>query len=171
MAPRERSKPRRRDGERDRDRDRDRERERERRHARRKHQAAGTPRRPRPQPASQSSLSEPNSQALSADSLAKLNRINRYAARRDEYAARKPRRRQNREIINEKVVIERARKPHKRRKSRIVSGALLEEGEAAKLRGLRGGYVSEKRKHEDEDEVIRKKKKRICEFILIKSSN
>lgn len=43
-----------------------------------------------------------------------------------------------RELIDEKIIINKSRKSQKRAKRRIVSGALLEEGNGEKLRGLRG---------------------------------
>ncbi|RFU32771.1 hypothetical protein B7463_g3530, partial [Scytalidium lignicola] len=159
MAPRESSRPKHRDRDRERDRDRDRDRDRERRRAKRKHHSSGAPRKPQPESITPSSLSEPSSQALSADSLAKLNVLNREAAKRGEITAKKTRRRHHREVVNEKVVIEKARKPHKRKKSRLVSGALLEEGDGGKLRGLRGGVIEEKNQYEVDD--TSKKRKRI----------
>lgn len=53
-------------------------------------------------------------------------------------------------------MVERSRKQHKRKKRRVVSGALLEEGDSGRLRGLRGGD-----RYEDSDEA-RFKKKRLC---------
>jgi len=47
-------------------------------------------------------------------------------------------------VVDEKIVVERSRKQHKRKKRRVVSGALLEEGSGEKLRGLRGGDRYEK---------------------------
>jgi len=53
-------------------------------------------------------------------------------------------------------VIEKSRKQHKRKKRRVVSGALLEEGYSQKLKGLRGGdgYY--------EQEAGNKSKKKLC---------
>lgn len=53
-------------------------------------------------------------------------------------------------------MVERSRKQHKRKKRRVVSGALLEEGDSGRLRGLRGGE-----KYDSEDE-LRFRKKRLC---------
>ncbi|KAH8819011.1 exo-beta-1,3-glucanase [Xylogone sp. PMI_703] len=158
MASQEPSRRRRRD----RDRDRDRERERERRHARRRHHgSAPSARRYRPESTTESSLSQPASQGLSADSLATLNLINREAARREEMATRRMRRKRNREVVDENLTTEREKRPHRRRKNRIVSGSLLEEGESAKLRGLRGGGIIQEEDQYEAEERSRKKKKRI----------
>lgn len=51
-------------------------------------------------------------------------------------------------MVDEKIVVERSRKQHKRKKRRVVSGALLEEGHGEKLRGLRGGARSEEQYQE-----------------------
>ena len=59
--------------------------------------------------------------------------------------------------MEEKIVYERSRRDHKRKKRRVVSGALLEEGKSQKLRGLRGGYRSE-----DGTDAGGTKKKRLC---------
>jgi len=100
--------------------------------------------------------SKSSSQVLSADSLAKLNLLNQQAARQQEVTPKKAQRKRQREIIDEKPVIERNRKQHKSKKERAVSGALLEEGDSQRLRGLRGGdwYASE---YSDG-----KRKKRLC---------
>ncbi|KAG9239104.1 beta-glucosidase 6 [Amylocarpus encephaloides] len=129
MAPQE--SPRRKH--RDRDRDCEQHRERRRRNS-------DIPKRSRHQPVS----SESSSQALSADSLAKLNLINQQERTgAQEVTPKKTRRKRQPEIVNEKVVVERSRRQHKRKKRRVVSGALLEEGKSQKLKGLRGGYVSD----------------------------
>lgn len=57
-------------------------------------------------------------------------------------------------------MVERSRKQHKRKKRRVVSGVLLEEGESKRLRGLRGGD----RSYDEEEEYLQaKQKKRVCE--------
>jgi glucan 1,3-beta-glucosidase len=60
-------------------------------------------------------------------------------------------------VVDEKIVVERSRKQHKRKKRRVVSGALLEEGDGEKLRGLRGGARYEKEYRKEES-----RKKKIC---------
>lgn len=61
--------------------------------------------------------------------------------------------------------MERSRKQHKRKKRRVVSGALLEEAEGEKLRGLRGGtYNYEK---DDKEEAFLKRRKRLWIGIAI----
>jgi hypothetical protein len=65
--------------------------------------------------------------------------------------------------VNEKIVIEQGRRQHKRKKRRVVSGSLLEEGDGPKLRGLRGGARYEKyEKDEYDDDGGGNKKKRLC---------
>ncbi|KAL3421478.1 beta-glucosidase 6 [Phlyctema vagabunda] len=138
MAPRESPRPR----------------PRERRHQHEKRRShSQSPRKARPAVSSESS-----SQALSADTLAKLNQLNQQQAYRpQEITPKKTRRKREREVLDEKIVIERARKSHKRKKRRVVSGALLEEGSSRKLRGLRGGDAYE----EDSEEGGGKSKKKL----------
>ncbi|RDL37190.1 (Trans)glycosidase [Venustampulla echinocandica] len=112
-------------------------------------------------PAHESTTSQSSSQALSADSLARLNLLNQHErarARAEETTPKKPRRKRHREVVDEKIVVERSRRQHKRKKRRVVSGALLEEGEGPRLKGLRGGH-----KNNDEHSSGKKKKKqRLC---------
>jgi glucan 1,3-beta-glucosidase len=54
------------------------------------------------------------------------------------------------------------RRDHKRRKRRVVSGALLEEGDSSRLKGLRGGERYEKEYDEEDDG---KKRKRMCRLL------
>lgn len=68
--------------------------------------------------------------------------------------------------MDEKIVVERSRKQHKRKKRRVVSGALLEEGRSEKLRGLRGGARYEK----DYDDGGGRRKK-FCRSILQRRPN
>jgi glucan 1,3-beta-glucosidase len=103
------------------------------------------------------SSSESGTQDLSAASLAKLDQHNRRTIR-EESTPTKPRKKRPREIIDEKVFIERTRKQHKK-KRRVVSGALLEEGSSSKLKGLRGGDNYDKDSNDG-----KWNKKRICEF-------
>ena len=63
-------------------------------------------------------------------------------------------------MVDEKIVVERSRKQHKRKKRRVVSGALLEEGDSKRLRGLRGGY--DRYEKDDYDNDTGKRKKRLC---------
>lgn len=102
------------------------------------------------------SASEASSQALSADALLKLDRLNQQAASR-EVTPKKARQKRQREVIDEKVVVERSRKQHKRKKRRVVSGALLEEGDSGRLRGIRGGD-----RYDNSEEEAWFKKKRLC---------
>jgi len=97
-----------------------------------------------------------SSQTLSADSLAKLNLLNERSSRDQETRTKRTRRRREREIINEKpVVVERERRYRKERSRRVVSGALLEEGDGRRLQGIKSG-------DRYEIEGIGKRKKRIC---------
>ncbi|KAH8684893.1 glycoside hydrolase superfamily [Tricladium varicosporioides] len=113
---------------------------------------SGNPRRSRQRPPSESS-----SQALSADSLAKLNLLNQQGrSRTHEVAEKRARRKRHREIVDEKIVVEKSRRQHKRKKRRVVSGALLEEGKSEKLRGIRGGRGDQ---YEEGSDDGRKKKK------------
>ncbi|TVY85324.1 putative glucan 1,3-beta-glucosidase D [Lachnellula suecica] len=121
-------------------------------HHDKKRSQGGTPRKSRHAATS----SQSDSQVLSADSLAQLDRLNqRETVRPHEITPKKPRRKRQREVVDEKIVVERSRKQHKRKKRRVVSGALLEEGNSQKLRGIRGGG-----KYDDEysDGGSRKKK-------------
>ena len=61
--------------------------------------------------------------------------------------------------MDERIVVEKSRKQHKRKKRRVVSGALLEEGDSRRLRGMRGGE-----KYEDSEDEARFKKKRLCMY-------
>lgn len=65
-------------------------------------------------------------------------------------------------MVDEKIVVERSRRQHKRKKRRVVSGALLEEGNGRTLRGIRGGDRYEKDEYDEEGSGNRKKK--ICMF-------
>jgi glucan 1,3-beta-glucosidase len=88
--------------------------------------------------------------------LSKLDRLNQQGASGD-VTPKKARRKRQREVIDEKIVVERNRIQHKRKKRRVVSGALLEEGDGGRLRGLRGGD-----KYADSEDEARFKKKRLC---------
>ena len=140
MAPQESPQPRNRERAHRQDRDR-----------RRSH--AQSPRKSR----TRATTSEATSQSLSADALSKLDRLNQYQAARQEVTPKKARRKRQREVIDEKIVIERSRKQHKRKKRRVVSGALLEEGDSGRLRGIRGGE-----KYVDSEDELRFRKKRLC---------
>jgi glucan 1,3-beta-glucosidase len=112
---------------------------------------------------------------LSADALAKLNQLNQHDIRSAEVTPKKERRQRPREVVDERVVVEKSRKSHKRKKRRVVSGELLEEGEGARVRGLRGGVDRRERlREEDYDRYYEKyekqeerptawsKKKKLC---------
>lgn len=59
------------------------------------------------------------------------------------------------------------RKQHKKKKRRVVSGAMLEEGDGERLRGIRGGRgeYDEKRDYGDDGS----KRRKICRRILLTS--
>jgi glucan 1,3-beta-glucosidase len=120
---------------------------------------AQSPRKARAHPPSSSS----GSQALSADSLARLNLLNQHEAARaaKEVTPKKTRRKRHREVPDEKFVVEK-RRQHKRKKRRVVSGAMLEEGDGPRLRGLRGGARYDEKGEYDSG----KRKKRLCRFPL-----
>jgi hypothetical protein len=106
----------------------------------------------------ESASSQSGSQLLSADALSKFNQLNQQSARSAEVTPKKTRRKRHREIIDEKIVVEK-RRDHKRSKRRVVSGALLEEGDSSRLKGLRGGERYEKDYVEEDDG---RKRKRLC---------
>ena len=60
---------------------------------------------------------------------------------------------------DERFVVEK-RKAHKRKKRRVVSGAMLEEGDGPALRGLRGG----ERYNEKHEYNGGRRKKKLCRF-------
>ncbi|KAI6711218.1 hypothetical protein PZA11_000296 [Diplocarpon coronariae] len=110
----------------------------------------------------ESASSGASAQLLSADALAKLDRLNqqRPVKAAAEVTPIKPRRKRHREVVEEKVIIEKRREHRKkRRRKRVVSGALLEEGNSSRLQGLRGGARYEKGEYEDEGRGGGKKKK------------
>jgi glucan 1,3-beta-glucosidase len=109
-------------------------------------------------PRAEAPSSRTSSQALSADSLAKLNLLNEKASREQTLRAKRTRTRP-RDVIDEKSLIsERPRREHKRRRRRrVVSGALLEDGEGKRLQGIRGGEPYD-------EEGMSKQKKRICKL-------
>lgn len=147
MAPRESPRPR--------PRERDHEQYRE---SNRRPRSSNPRRKSRGHPPSSSS----GSQALSADSLAKLNLLNERASREQEIKTTRTRPRRQREITDEKQsFIGRVRREHKRKRRRVVSGALLEEGQGRRLQGIRGGDKYE------EPEGLDKRKKRICECCVL----
>ncbi|RDW72130.1 hypothetical protein BP5796_08164 [Coleophoma crateriformis] len=154
MAPREsaRSKPR--------ERRHNHDKRRSHSHTRRKSRAAA---------AATGTSSESSSQALSADSLAKLNQLNyQQSVRPQETTPKKPRRKRERRIVyDEEIEVHRPRKSEKRSKRRVVSGALLEEGSGEKVRGLRGGDKSSYDDEYLEQEKGGGKKKRLWIWIGI----
>ena len=92
--------------------------------------------------------------------MSKLDRLNQQAASR-EVTPKKISNKGQREVLDEKIVVERSRKQHKRKKRRVVSGALLEEGDSKRLRGIRGGD-----RYDDREEEARFKKKRLCRLLF-----
>jgi hypothetical protein len=104
----------------------------------------------------ESASSQSGSQLLSADALSKLNQLNQQSTRSTEVTPKKTQRKRHREVIDEKTVVEK-RRDHKRRKRRVVSGALLEEGDGSRLKGLRGGERYEKEYDEEDDGRKRKR--------------
>ncbi|TAQ90286.1 hypothetical protein B7494_g1376 [Chlorociboria aeruginascens] len=107
-------------------------------------------------PRVETTYSETSSQQLSADTLARLNILNEQGPRSPEITPKKTRRKKG-ETIDKKPVAEQSKKTHKRKKRRVVSGALLEEGDAKRLKGLRGGDVYD----EKYDAQSQTKKKRL----------
>jgi len=125
--------------------------------AKRKSRVEGDrPRKSRQVPASEAS----GSQALSADSLARLNLINQHeesrTQRRDPHRAKRKR---HVEVPDEKFVVEK-RRQQKKKKRRVVSGAMLEEGDGERLRGIRGGRgdYNEKQEYRADE----RQRKKIC---------
>jgi glucan 1,3-beta-glucosidase len=108
----------------------------------------------------ESASSQFGSQLLSSDARSKLDRLNQQSTRSTEVTPKKTRRNRHREVINEKIVVEK-RRDHKRRKRRVVSGALLEEGDGSRLKGLRGGERYEKEYDEEDDGRKRKRQGRL----------
>jgi glucan 1,3-beta-glucosidase len=83
--------------------------------------------------------------------------LNERSSRDQEARTTRTRRKREHEFINEKpLVVERERRHRKERSRRVVSGALLEEGDGRRLRSIRGGDRYEK------EEDVGKRKKRIC---------
>lgn len=116
---------------------------------------SGSPRKSR----GHATSSDSSSHALSAGALAKLNYLNQNPPSEPEITP-KSRQKRERGVYEERYIVERSRKQHKRKKRRVVSGALLEEAEGEKLRGLRGGtYNYEKN---DKEEAFFKRRKRLC---------
>jgi glucan 1,3-beta-glucosidase len=109
--------------------------------------------------------SDSSTQALSAGALAKLNYLNQQSPREPEITPKKSRQKRERVVSNEKYVAERSMKHEKRKKRRVVSGALLEEAEGEKLRGLRGGAYNYYEKVDERDSFF-KRNKRLCLFPL-----
>lgn len=65
-------------------------------------------------------------------------------------------------MSDERYIVERSRdyeRREKTKKRRVVSGALLEEAEGEKLRGLRGGHYDYYEKDEKDDSFLKGKKK------------
>jgi glucan 1,3-beta-glucosidase len=116
-----------------------------------------------------STSSQSGSQLLSADALAQLDRFNQNNVRSAEVTPQKERRSRHRDITDEREVrVEKSRRQHKRKKRRVVSGALLEEGDSEKLKGIRGGERGGRYDRYDQDETdeqvagSKKKKKMLC---------
>ena len=125
-------------------------------HHHRRASHSGSPRKSR----GHATSSDSGSHALSAGALAKLNYLNQNPPREPEATPKKIRQKRERKVYEERDVVERSRKQHKRKKRRVVSGALLEEAEGEKLRGLRGGtYNYEK---DEAEEAFLRRRKRLC---------
>ncbi|KFY67883.1 hypothetical protein V497_00168 [Pseudogymnoascus sp. VKM F-4516 (FW-969)] len=156
-ADRERRR-RERDPERDQERE-ERRRERARRKSRNPDRDSRESRSREEPPSSQSS-----SQPLSADSLAKLNQLNKKEKTRKPEKKRpeRPRKKRQREAFNEKYEAIGVDKPRrdKKKKRRVVSGALLEEGDGNRLSYIRGGGYDPQVQAD-----AKKRKKRI--FIIV----
>lgn len=82
--------------------------------------------------------SQTSSNVLSVDSLAKLNAANEKSALGEKDAGR-----YKEKVVTGRIVKERGK--HKKKK-RVVSGAVLEEGRAGHERGRRGGYMPSEEK-------------------------
>ena len=125
-------------------------------HHHRRSSHSGSPRKSR----AHATSSDSSTQALSASALAKLNYQNQHPPRGPEVTPKKSRQKRERVVSDERYIVERTRKQHKPKKRRVVSGALLEEADGEKLRGLRGGtYYYEKDRKEDS---LLKRRKRLC---------
>ncbi|KFY35050.1 hypothetical protein V494_06250 [Pseudogymnoascus sp. VKM F-4513 (FW-928)] len=102
--------------------------------------------------------SQSSSQPLSADSLAKLNNLNKKEkSRKPEKKAPRPKQKRQRAAFNEKyeaIGVDKSRRD-KKRKKRVVSGALLEEGDGNRLSYIRGGGYD---KQAEADAAKRKKR-------------
>lgn len=108
--------------------------------------------------------SQSSSQPLSADSLAKLDQLNKKERPRKpkpEKKPERPRKKRHREAFNEKYEAIGVDKPRdksrreKKKKRRVVSGALLEEGDGNRLSYIRGGGYD---KQAEADAAKRKKR-------------
>jgi hypothetical protein len=88
---------------------------------------------------------------------------NRQKREREDYEKSYTEERRERylEERRERYVEERSRRQHKERKRRVVSGALLEEAQGEKLRGLRGGTYNHEKVDEEEENFL-KRRKRLC---------
>ncbi|KAI9151750.1 putative glucan 1,3-beta-glucosidase D [Paramyrothecium foliicola] len=150
MAPKESSRPK--------DRHRDRHGDSAKRHQNKKRRSKTT----RPETSSDDSHSGRRSNALSADALAQLNRDNVRSKHRSERDKR-VRREEYRAAAQHPDKLPRGKDSRKKR--RVVSGAIVEEGRAAT--GLRGGAWSED-SYEKGDYYQRsapkKRKKKLCKF-------
>lgn len=81
-----------------------------------------------------SGTSQTSSNVLSVDSLAKLNAENEKHTPKERYEERQ----QKEKVVTGRIVKERGRNKKKRR---VVSGAVLEEGRGERAKGRRGGYM------------------------------
>lgn len=105
-----------------------------------------------------------NFEALSADALAKHDRLNRYPTRPAEERPRKTRKRYREVVQDEKVAAEQNRRQQKRRKRRLFSDAPLEEGNDQRFKGLRGGYGYVTYEEAGRVKHSGKRKKRLCRW-------
>lgn len=131
--------------------------------SRRNHHRKKRSRATRPTSSSEESGSARRSNALSADALAQLNRDNVRHQRKPERAKR-VRREEYRETIQNP---DREHRHDKRKKKRVVSGAIVEEGRARP--GLRGGGWSDEG-YEKEDfyqkPTPKRRRKKYCTYLL-----
>jgi len=102
----------------------------------------------------------------SEDITPKKTRRKRQPEVGEEISPKKARRKRQTEIVDEKIVYGEERRHHKTRRRRDVSGALLEEGDGRKLRGMRGGARYPDQEQEELDEASRQKRKRLCKVFF-----
>jgi glucan 1,3-beta-glucosidase len=171
MAPREPGKPSKRRKQRDEEEEDEAARRQHRRHQAKRKRPSSAPHghhSSRPHTSSDQSRSDRRSQPLSLDALAELNKQN--AKRKKTGRVQQPERlmQDDYEAIGKAYQAEKARKQHRKRdKRRVVSGALLEEGQGQRRR--RRGEDSDPSFDKYEEYLARRnrrRRKRLCESPL-----